>query len=71
MGTPNEGLDAPDELSNEHNEHLQPTAEVSPERQAMPDGGLEGWLSVLAGFCVFVNSWYVTTSPLPVTPKQS
>lgn len=21
------------------------------------DGGLDAWLSVLAGFCVFVNSW--------------
>lgn len=70
MGTQNEGLDAPDELSNEHNEH-QPPAEASPERQPVPDGGLEGWLSVLAGFCVFVNSWYVPTSPSPVTPKQS
>ncbi|OJZ82000.1 hypothetical protein ASPFODRAFT_222498 [Aspergillus luchuensis CBS 106.47] len=57
MGTQNEGLGAPDESINEHNEHLQPPAEASPERQSMPDGGLEGWLSVLAGFCVFVNSW--------------
>jgi hypothetical protein len=23
------------------------------------NGGLEAWLSVLAGFCVFVNSWWV------------
>ncbi|PYH33715.1 putative MFS monocarboxylate transporter [Aspergillus neoniger CBS 115656] len=52
----NEGLGAPDEFSVEHNEHQAP-AEASPERQPVPDGGLEGWLSVLAGFCVFVNSW--------------
>lgn len=70
MGTQNEGLGAPDESINEHNEHLQPPAEASPERQSMPDGGLEGWLSVLAGFCVFVNSWYVPTSLLPVISKQ-
>lgn len=23
----------------------------------VPNGGLQAWLSVLAGFCVFVNSW--------------
>lgn len=23
------------------------------------NGGLHAWLSVLAGFCIFVNSWYV------------
>lgn len=23
----------------------------------IPNGGLQAWLSVLAGFCVFVNSW--------------
>lgn len=23
------------------------------------NGGLDAWLSVLAGFCIFVNSWYV------------
>jgi hypothetical protein len=23
----------------------------------VPNGGLHAWLSVLAGFCVFVNSW--------------
>ncbi|KAL4892875.1 major facilitator superfamily domain-containing protein [Aspergillus ambiguus] len=29
---------------------------------AIPNGGLEGWLSVLAGFCVFVNSWGLLTT---------
>ena len=58
MGMQNETVPhSEDELSNEHDEH-QPTAEVMAERP-MPEGGLEGWLSVLAGFCVFVNSWYV------------
>lgn len=32
---------------------LENAAQESP----VPNGGLEGWLSVLAGFCVFVNSW--------------
>lgn len=25
------------------------------------NGGLDAWLNVLAGFCVFVNSWLVYT----------
>ena len=25
----------------------------------IPNGGLEAWLNVVAGFCVFVNSWYI------------
>lgn len=24
---------------------------------SIPNGGLGAWLTVLAGFCVFVNSW--------------
>ncbi|KAF9889806.1 hypothetical protein FE257_006896 [Aspergillus nanangensis] len=27
------------------------------QEKKLPNGGLEGWLSVLAGFCIFVNSW--------------
>jgi hypothetical protein len=29
------------------------------EPQKRVNGGLNAWLDVLAGFCVFVNSWYV------------
>jgi hypothetical protein len=29
----------------------------------IPNGGLEAWLSVVAGFCVFVNSWYAPIRP--------
>lgn len=28
--------------------------------QKRVNGGLDAWLSVLAGFCVFVNSWLVS-----------
>lgn len=31
--------------------------ENAAQERPAPNGGLEGWLSVLAGFCVFVNSW--------------
>lgn len=34
-----------------HHEHEQPKKRVN--------GGLDAWLNVLAGFCVFVNSWFV------------
>ncbi|GAB1211309.1 hypothetical protein ATERTT37_000422 [Aspergillus terreus] len=37
---------------------LENAAQESP----IPNGGLEGWLSVLAGFCVFVNSWGLLTT---------
>ncbi|RHZ51855.1 hypothetical protein CDV55_101939 [Aspergillus turcosus] len=30
--------------------------------QPVPNGGLQAWLSVLAGFCVFVNSWGLLAS---------
>lgn len=41
-----------------------PTATEGPELNndvAKPrvNGGLQAWLTVLALFCVFVNSWYV------------
>ncbi|KAH8430935.1 putative MFS monocarboxylate transporter [Aspergillus melleus] len=32
------------------------------EEKPPPNGGLEGWLSVVAGFCVFVNSWGLITT---------
>ncbi|RAL61107.1 hypothetical protein DID88_010446 [Monilinia fructigena] len=28
----------------------------------VPDGGLKAWLSVLAGFCVFLSTWGITSS---------
>ncbi|KAL4911709.1 major facilitator superfamily domain-containing protein [Aspergillus aurantiobrunneus] len=31
--------------------------EQEPSQKSIPNGGLEAWLSVLAVFCVFVNSW--------------
>lgn len=36
-------------LAPENHEHEQPKKRVN--------GGLDAWLNVLAGFCVFVNSW--------------
>jgi hypothetical protein len=35
----------------------QNAAEVVEPGTPVPNGGLQAWLSVLAGFCVFVNSW--------------
>ncbi|CAI7655763.1 unnamed protein product [Penicillium discolor] len=37
-----------------HHEHEQPKKRVN--------GGLDAWLNVLAGFCVFVNSWGLLTT---------
>ena len=41
------------EIEPEH----EPEGEQGPKRRI--NGGLDAWLSVLAGFCVFVNSWLV------------
>lgn len=35
----------------------QDGVEVVEPVATVPNGGLQAWLSVLAGFCVFVNSW--------------
>jgi hypothetical protein len=35
----------------------QDAAEVVEPVAPVPNGGLQAWLSVLAGFSVFVNSW--------------
>lgn len=29
-----------------------------PAQPSMPNGGTVAWLQVLAGFCMFFNSWY-------------
>ncbi|KAJ5453063.1 Major facilitator superfamily domain general substrate transporter [Penicillium cf. griseofulvum] len=42
------------EHENEHDEHALPEKRVN--------GGLDAWLNVLAGFCVFVNSWGLLTT---------
>lgn len=36
----------------------QDAVEVVEPVAPVPNGGFQAWLSVLAGFCVFVNSWY-------------
>ncbi|GFF84703.1 hypothetical protein IFM53868_04234 [Aspergillus udagawae] len=40
----------------------QNAAEVVAPVTLVPNGGLQAWLSVLAGFCVFVNSWGLLAS---------
>lgn len=30
-----------------------------PAQPSIPNGGTMAWLQVLAGFCMFFNSWYV------------
>lgn len=37
--------------------NLTPDNEHENEPQKRVNGGLDAWLNVLAGFCVFVNSW--------------
>lgn len=41
----------------------QPNTQDTPSNELAErspiNGGFEGWLSVVAGFCVFVNSWCV------------
>ncbi|PLN86157.1 MFS monocarboxylate transporter [Aspergillus taichungensis] len=52
MGAPNETSSVasrPEDGAQEKGE--------TPPALPIPDGGRDGWLSVLAGFCVFVNSW--------------
>ncbi|CAG7941664.1 unnamed protein product [Penicillium olsonii] len=44
------------EIEPEH----EPEGEQGPKRRI--NGGLDAWLSVLAGFCVFVNSWGILTT---------
>ena len=53
MGTPNEKSS----VASGNADRSQEIGET-PQALPIPDGGRDGWLSVLAGFCVFVNSWY-------------
>jgi hypothetical protein len=52
-------------LSEDEHDQRQPAAacdkssELNDVSEQNPNGGLRAWLSVLAGFCVFVNSWLV------------
>lgn len=46
--------------------HLPPSGNLAPDNERQLEqpktrvnGGLDAWLNVLAGFCVFVNSWLV------------
>ncbi|KAE8154676.1 major facilitator superfamily domain-containing protein [Aspergillus avenaceus] len=40
-----------------------PVALVDPgQENPVPNGGLQAWLGVVAGFCVFVNSWGLITT---------
>ncbi|GFF93409.1 hypothetical protein IFM47457_09523 [Aspergillus lentulus] len=40
----------------------QDGVEVVEPVATVPNGGLQAWLSVLAGFCVFINSWGILAS---------
>ncbi|KAA8649283.1 putative MFS monocarboxylate transporter [Aspergillus tanneri] len=52
------------EDTNRELEEPHPTSDKhdQPVKHPLPNGGLEGWLSVLAGFCVFANSWGLITT---------
>jgi hypothetical protein len=44
--------------------HLQTQLELVKEKNdddEPPNGGQEAWLTVVAGFCVYVNTWYGPT----------
>ncbi|KAI8625472.1 major facilitator superfamily domain-containing protein [Xylariaceae sp. FL1651] len=52
------------EVRDEERQPLLPpsTAQASTEPKTPPNGGLEAWLTVLAGFFIFMNSWGLSST---------
>ncbi len=54
--------------SSEHMSKHLPGVKARESEYIPPNGGLAAWLCVLAGFFVFVNSWYAPAPPPFLSP---